>query len=67
MNFTNKNKLYFSVFILLIFTYRLIDKIISGFKTQDFNYLRILLNIIIIVALIFNINKYYNNEKKPKE
>ena len=58
MNFTNKQKLYFNVLLLFVFTYFLTSKIMYGFKTQDFNYLRIALNVIIIAFTIKNIIKY---------
>lgn len=58
MNFTNKHKLYFNVILLFIFTYLLTSKIIYGIKTQDFNYIRIGLNALIIAFTIKNINKY---------
>lgn len=61
MNFTNKQKLFFNVLLLFLFTYFLASKIINGFKTQDFDYFRIVLNIAVIAFSIFNIKKY-NNE-----
>ena len=59
MNFTNKQKLYFSVVLLLIFNFRFVQKIFLGYKLHDFNYFRIVFNAIIIIALIVNIIKYY--------
>lgn len=58
MNFTNKQKLYFNVFLLFVFTYFLSSKLINGYKTQDFNYLRIIVNIAAIFFTIKSINKY---------
>ena len=64
MNFTIKQKLYFNVFLLLIFMFRFAQKIILGYKIQDFHYFRILFNAIIIVVLILNIIKYYKIEEE---
>jgi hypothetical protein len=64
MNFTIKHKLYFNVFLFFIFIFRFAQKIIHGYKTQDFNYLRIVFNAIIIVFLILNIIKYYKIEEE---
>ena len=58
MNFTNKQKLYFNVTLLFIFTYLLTSKIMRGFKTQDFDYFRIGLNVLIIAFTIKSIIKY---------
>ncbi len=58
MNFTNKHKLYFNVFLLFVFTYLLASKIMNGFKTQDFNYFRIGLNTLLIIFTVRNITKY---------
>lgn len=58
MNFTNKQKLYFNVLLLFLFTYFLASKIMQGFKTQDFNYIRIGLNVLIIAFTIKSIIKY---------
>lgn len=58
MNFTNKQKLYFNVLLLFIFTYLLTSKVMRGFKTQDFDYVRIGLNAIIIAFTIKSIIKY---------
>ncbi len=52
MNFSNNQKLYFNVLLLFILTFFLASKLISGFKTNDFNFLRIGLNILAIVLTI---------------
>jgi hypothetical protein len=64
MSFTIKQKLYFNVFLLLIFMFRFAQKLILVYKTQDFHYFRILFNAIIIVVLILNIIKYYKIEEE---
>ena len=58
MNLTNKQKMYFNVFLLFLFSYFLASKVIHGIKTQDFNYFRIGINIVVIFFTIKNINKY---------
>ena len=58
MKFTNKHKLYFNVLLLFVFTYLLTSKVIQGFKTQDFNYLRIGINVLLIALTIKSIIKY---------
>jgi hypothetical protein len=58
MNFTNQHKMYFNVFLLFVFTYLLAGKLIQGFKTQDFNYIRIGINALLIVFTVKNIIKY---------
>jgi hypothetical protein len=55
MNFSNNQKLYFNVALLFIFTYLLASKVISGFKTNDFNYLRIGINVLLIGLTIRSI------------
>ncbi len=62
MNFTNKQKLYFNVILLFIFTYLLTSKIMKGFKTQDYDYIRIGLNAVIIAFTIKSIIKYNTEE-----
>ena len=62
MNFSNKQKLYFNVFLLFLFTYFLTTKLINGYKMHDFNYLRIIINVLAIFFTIKSINKY-NIEK----
>ncbi len=58
MNFTDKHKLYFNVFLLFVLTYLLTAKLLNGFKTQDFDYLRIVFYIVFIGLSIKNINKH---------
>ncbi len=58
MNFTNKHKLYLNVFLLFVFVYMLASKVIQGFKTQDFSYMRIGINALLLVFTIKNIIKY---------
>jgi hypothetical protein len=62
MNFTNKHKLYFNVILLFIFSYLLTAKIIDGIKTQEFNYLRIGINILVVGLTIKSIIKYNNED-----
>ena len=58
MNFSNKQKMWFNVALLFLFTYLLTSKLIQGFKTQDFNYIRIGINALAIFYTIKSINKY---------
>ena len=58
MKITNKHKLYFNVLLLFIFAYLLTSKILTGIKTNEFNYLRIIINAVVIFFTIQNINRY---------
>ena len=55
MNFSKNQKLYFNVLLLFVFTYLLTNKIIKGFTTNDFNYLRIGLNVLVIGLTVRNV------------
>jgi hypothetical protein len=55
MNFSKNQKLYFNVLILFVFTFLLASKLISGFKTNDFNYIRTTINVVVIVLTVRNI------------
>lgn len=55
MNFTNNQKLYFNVALLFVFTYLLTSKLLHGYKTNDFNYIRIGINVLVIGLTIRNI------------
>ena len=58
MTFTNKHKLYLNVVLLFLFAYMLTSNVLKGFKTQDFNYIRIGLLVFIIISTILRIIKY---------
>lgn len=55
MNFSNNQKLYFNVALLFLFTYLLASKLITGFKTNDFNYIRIGIIVLLIGMTIRSI------------
>lgn len=66
MTFTNKHKLYLNVILLFIFTFLLTRKVMNGFRTQEFDYIRIAINIIVVGLTIKNVIKY-NKEEDHKE
>ncbi len=67
MTFTNKHKLYLNVVLLFVFAYMLTSHVLVGFKTQDFNYLRIGLLVFIIISTILRIIKYNREDENTTQ
>ena len=57
MKFTSKQIIYFYVVLLFIFTFLLVSRLITAFKTNEFDYFRLGLNATVVVLCIFNIVK----------
>ena len=66
MNFSNQQKLYFNVILLFLFTFFLASKIISGFKSNNFDYFRIVIGFILLIFCVLSVIKYANKENNPK-
>jgi hypothetical protein len=67
MNITNKHKLYLNVILLFLFAYMLTTHIIEGFKTQNFNYIRIALLVFLNISTILRIIKYNKDDENQQE
>lgn len=67
MNLTNKHKLYLNVLLLFVFAYMLTSHVITGIKTQDFNYLRIAILIFLNISTILRIIKYNKDDENQPE
>lgn len=68
MMLSNKVKLYIYVVFLFVFTYLFTSRLIHAFKTNEFDYLKLAVNVLIIVLSVFQIVRYSNkiNEEAPK-
>lgn len=58
MKFTAKQLLYFYVVLLFLFTFLLVSRVITAFKTNEFDYFRLGLNAAMVVLSVINIIKY---------
>jgi hypothetical protein len=66
---SNKQKLYLYVALLFVLTFTLTSNLITGFKTNEFNYINIILKVILVIFSIMQIiqlAKIENDENKPK-
>jgi len=57
MKLDNKTILYIYVGVLFILTYLFASRLITSFKTQDFDYLRLSINLVLLVYMIIKVVK----------
>lgn len=50
-----KTKLYLYVAFLFLLTFLLASRIFSGFKTHEFDYLKLVFNVLILAYVIFQV------------
>jgi hypothetical protein len=64
MKLSNKTKLYIYVVFLFIFTFLLATRLIHAFKTNDFDYMQLGINGIILAMSIIQILRYAKKENE---
>lgn len=57
MKITNTTKIYLNVALLFVFTFLFANRLFTSIKTNDYNYLRLILNVIVIAITIYQIIK----------
>lgn len=67
MKLNNKTLLYFYVIVLFALTYLLAARVISGIKTQQFDYLKIAVNSGLMIYVIVKIVKLGKAENDQNE
>lgn len=65
MKLDNKTILYIYVGVLFILTYLFASRLITSFKAQDFDYLRLSINLVLLVYMIIKVVKLgkFENDK----
>jgi hypothetical protein len=64
---TNTTKVYVFTGLLFVFSYLLTSNLIKSFNKNDFNYVKIGVNVVAVIALVYLIIKYANLENNKKE
>lgn len=64
---TNTTKVYIYTGLLFVFSYLLTSNLIKSFNKNDFNYLKIGVNVVVVISLVYLIIKYANIENNKKE
>lgn len=67
MKITNTTKVYLYTALLFVFTFLLTSKLMKAYKTNEYDYLKIGINVIVEIVLIYLIVKYANIENSKKE
>ena len=67
MKLDNKIILYVYVGALFILTYLFASKLITSFKTQEFDYLRLSVNLALLIYIIIKVVKLGKVENDKKE
>lgn len=57
MKFTNQTKIYLNVALLFLLTFLFAYRLITSIKTNDYNYLRLAINLAVIALTIYQIVK----------
>lgn len=65
MKISKTNLIYIYAIALFLMTFLFAKRIMTSFKTDDFDYLKIIANGIIIVYLIFKIIKLGKEQNEP--
>ena len=63
----NTTKVYIYTGLLFVFTFLLASKLIKAYNTNNFDYLKIGINGVAVIALVYLIIKYANIENNKKE
>jgi hypothetical protein len=68
MKINNKTLVYIYVIVLFILTYLLASRVIAGFKTHQFDYLRLSVNLVLLIYIIIKVIKLgkIENDKQNK-
>jgi len=67
MKITNTTKVYLYTAFLFVFTFLLTSKLMKAYKTNEYDYLKIGINVIVEIVLIYLIVKYANIENNKKD
>jgi len=67
MKITNTTKVYLYTALLFVFTFLLTSKLMKAYKTHEYDYFKIGINVIVEIVLIYLIVKYANIENSKKE
>ena len=67
MKINNKMLLYIYIAFLFILTFLLTSRIIKGFKTQDFDFFKIGVNVALLVYVIVQVVRLGKIENNKKE
>ena len=63
----NTTKVYIYTGLLFVFTFLLASKLIKAYNSNDFDYLKIAINTVAVISLVYLIIKYANLENNKKE
>lgn len=70
MKLDNKTLIYVYAGVLFILTFLFVQRLITSFKTQEFDYLRLSVNLgllIYIISKVVKLGKVENNKKENNE
>ena len=67
MKITNTTKVYSYTGLLFVFTFLLASRLIKAYHTNDFDYLKIGINSVAVIVLVYLIIKCANLENNKKE
>lgn len=70
MKLDNKTLIYVYAGVLFILTFLFVQRLITSFKTQEFDYLRLAVNLVLLIYIIIKVvklGKVENNKKENNE
>jgi len=67
MKISNTSKVYIYTGLLFVFTFLLTKNLMKAFRTNEYDYLKIGINAIVEIVLVYLIIKYANIENSKKE
>lgn len=66
MKISNTTKVYIYAALLFVFTFLLTSKLMKAFTKNEYDYLKIGINSIVVILLVYLIIKYANIENNKK-
>ena len=67
MKLSNTTKVYIYAGLLFIFTFLLTSKLLKGYQKNEYDYLKLGINIVVEIVLVYLIIKYATIENNKKE
>ncbi|WP_396193189.1 hypothetical protein [Flavobacterium sp.] len=67
MKLDNKTLIYVYAGVLFILTFLFVQRLITSFKTQEFDYLRLSVNLALLIYIIIKVVKLGKVENNSKE
>lgn len=67
MKITNTTKVYLYTALLFVFTFLLTSKLMKAYKTNEYDYLKIGINVVVEIVLVYLIIKYANIENNKND